>query len=299
MLPIGMLVVTAAAIGAALSQRDAPAPPPEGSMQDQVVLITGSTDGLGREVARRVAALGAHVIVHGRNRERGAAVVAAIEEQGKGSARFYAADLSSTAEVRRLAEAILRDYPRLHVLVNNAGIWIADGSRRVNAEGHELQFAVNYLSGFLLTRLLLPRLAESAPSRIVNVASGAQSPIDFTDVMLARPGRASQGYAQSKLAQIMFTVDLADELRGRGVTVASLHPATLMHTTMVRDSGLPPQSTIDDGADAVLHLITSPDVESGRYYEGLRPARARAQAYERAAREQLRQLSYELTGLPQ
>jgi NAD(P)-dependent dehydrogenase (short-subunit alcohol dehydrogenase family) len=295
-----MFVAGVAAIGATWSQsRGQPPPPPQGAMKGRVALITGSTDGLGREVARRVAALGAHVIVHGRNRERGQAVVDAIEADGKGTARFYAADLASLDEVRRLAGDILRDYPRLHVLVNNAGIWINDGTRRLNAAGHELQFAVNYLSGFLLTRLLLPRLVESAPSRVVNVASGAQSPIDFTDVMLERPGRAAQGYAQSKLAQIMFAIDLAAEMQNQHVTVVSLHPATLMDTNMVRESGLPPQSTIDEGAGALIHLIAGTDIESGRYYEGTEPTRAHRQAYDAAARERLRDLSYELTGLPQ
>jgi NAD(P)-dependent dehydrogenase (short-subunit alcohol dehydrogenase family) len=268
-------------------------------MKGQVVLITGSTDGLGREVARRVGALGAHVIVHGRNRDRGQAVVDAIANDGKGSARFYAADFASLAEVRRFAEDILRDYPTVHVLVNNAGIWVNDGDRRVSADGHELHFAVNYLSGFLLTRVLLPRLIESAPARIINVASGAQSPIDFADVMLERPGGTSHAYAQSKLAQILFTIDLAGELKDRDLIVAALHPATLMNTTMVRESGLPAQSTIDEGAEAVMNLIVGKRIESGQYFEGLRRARAHRQAYDRAAREQLRQLSFQLTGLSQ
>jgi hypothetical protein len=159
------------------------------------VLVTGSTDGLGREVALRVAATGAHVIVHGRNRERGLEVVGEIERAGAGSASFHAADLASLAEVRALGETVLREHDRLDVLVNNAGIWLNDGERRLSEDGYELHFAVNYLSGFLLTRLLLPRLLESAPSRVVNVASAAQTPLDFDDVMLERGGRA---YAQSK-----------------------------------------------------------------------------------------------------
>src|SRR5690349_13155433 len=152
----------------------------------QVILVTGSTDGLGREVARRLAASGAHVIIHGRNRERGAAVVEEIQREGKRSAAFYAADLSSLAEVRELGAAILRDYQRLDVLVNNAGIWVTQGQRQLSSDGHEMHFAVNYLAGYLLTRTLLPLLEKSAPSRIVNVASVAQTPIDFSDVMLER-----------------------------------------------------------------------------------------------------------------
>ena len=230
----------------------------------QVILVTGSTGGLGREVALRLAATGAHVIVHGRNAERGREVVEEIEKAGVGSARFYAADLGSFAEVRRLAEEIRRDYDRLDVLVNNAGIWLTQGERQLSADGHEMHFQVNYLSGYLLTRMLLPLLEASAPSRIVNVASAAQNPIDFADVMLERGYSGSRAYAQSRLAQVLFTVDLAEELREEGVTVVSLHPATLMATDMVREAGIAPRATVDEGADAVMRLITSEDVQSGQ-----------------------------------
>ena len=295
--------VTAAAVAvtviAAVTTRpaDTQAPAEGPSMQGKVVMITGSTDGLGREVALRVAALGAHVIVHGRNQERGKAVVGDIEKDGKGSARFYAADLASLEEVRTLARDILRDYDRIDALVNNAGVLLRD--RQVSRDGHELHFAVNYLSGFLLTRTLLPTIVASAPSRIVNVASGAQSPIDFDDVMLERPGRGGQGYGQSKLAQIFFTIDLAEELKGRNVIVTALHPATMMDTSMVRQAGMKARSSVAEGADAVMRQITGQDVQSGQYYDGLQAARAHAQAYDGQARERLRRLSMQLTGLNQ
>ena len=138
----------------------------EPQQRGPVVMITGSTDGLGREVARRMAATGAHVIVHGRNKERGEALVAEIKQGGKGSAAFYAADLSSLAEVRKLGQAILRDYDRINVLVNNAGVWVTRGERQMSADGHEMHFAVNYLAGYLLTDMLKPRLISGAPSRI-------------------------------------------------------------------------------------------------------------------------------------
>ena len=183
---------------------------PERPAAQAVILITGSTDGLGREVARRMSATGAHVIVHGRNRQRGEALVAEIAREGKGSARFYAADFASLSRVRELGQSILRDYERLDALVNNAGIWLAaTNDRQLSADGHELHFAVNYLSGFLLTRMLLPLLKKSSQSRIVNVSSLAQSPIDFDNVMLERGYSASRGYGQSKLAQVMLTFDLA------------------------------------------------------------------------------------------
>ena len=263
-------------------------------MKGTTVLITGSTDGLGREVARRVAARGAHVIVHGRDHERGKTVVDEIAGEGKGPATFYAADFASLAEVRTLAETLKRDYQRIDVLVNNAGVLLRE--RQVSKDGHELHFAVNYLAGFLLTRSLLPTLVASAPSRVVNVASGAQSPIDFSDVMLQRPGRAGEGYSQSKLAQVLFTVDLAAELKGKNVVVTALHPATMMDTTMVKQWGVRPRSTIAEGATAVMQQITG-TVQSGQYYDGLQPAQPNAQASDAGARAQLRALSQKLTGI--
>lgn len=263
---------------------------------DRVILITGSTDGLGREVALELAGTGTHIIVHGRNRDRGMEVVSAVEAAG-GSARFYQADLADMDQVRELGESVLRDYERLDVLVNNAGIWLtAEQGRQTNAEGVELHFAVNYLSHYLLTRVLLPLIVETPSARIVNVASGAQQPIDFDDVMIERNYSDGRGYAQSKLAQILFTVDLARELEDTGVKVNALHPATMMNTTMVLSRGAASRSSVEEGVGAVMHLVTSPDIGTGQYFNGTRQAQANAQAYDEAARAQLRQLSDELTG---
>ena len=260
----------------------------------RVVLITGSTGGLGRAVARRLADDGAHVIVHGRNLERGTELVEEIAA-GPGSARFYAADFGSLQEVLALAEAILRDYDRLDVLVNNAGILLG-GPRRTSDDGHELHFQVNYLATFLLTHELLPLLKQSAPARVVHVASIAQQPIDFDDVMLEQGYDRGRAYAQSKLAQIMFNVDLARQLEGTGVTTNALHPATLMDTDMVLELDMPPRSSVEDGADAVMHLIEADGLGSGGYFDQTRPARANAQAYDEDARARLRRLSERLTG---
>ena len=166
-------------------------------------------------------------------------------------------------------------------------------------DGHELRFAVNYLSGFLLAHLLLPLLKASAPSRIVNVASLGQHPIDFDDVMITKGYDGTRAYSQSKLAQIMFTVDLADELKAAGVTVNSLHPATYMNTTMVREGGITPISTVEQGGEAILHLAIGDDVaaKTGLFFNGMNQAQANAQAYDEAARKRLRKLSLELTGL--
>jgi len=262
--------------------------------------VTGSTDGLGRDVALRLAGAGYHVIIHGRNEERGRAVVAEIEAM-EGSASLILADFGALANVRRLAETVLRDYQRLDVLVNNAGIGRgADGATREESQdGHELRFAVNYLSHFYLTRALLPLMKASAPSRIVSITSTAQNAIDFDDVMLERaPYEGARAYGQSKLAQIMMTMDLAEELEGTGVTANAVHPAVYMATSMVLNRGGTPMTTIDEGADPVLQVITSPLAGSGNYWRQATNARAAAQAYDLDARRQLRELAMRLTGAP-
>jgi NAD(P)-dependent dehydrogenase (short-subunit alcohol dehydrogenase family) len=282
--------------------REGSAQTPAGLAENrQVALVTGSTDGLGRELALRIGGMGMHVIVHGRNAERGAAVVKEIVDAG-GSASFIRADLASLDQVRELAATVLRDHDRLDLLVNNAGIGRgADETlREVSQDGHELRLAVNYLSHFLLSRTLLPLLIETGNSRIVSVSSSAQAQgqIDFSDVMLERGEYQGQrAYAQSKLAQIFMTIDLAEELQGTGVTVNAVHPAVFMATTMVLSRGGTPMATIDEGADPVMLVATHPNAGTGQYYNQSRPARAHAQAYDAEARRQLRELAMKLTGL--
>lgn len=265
----------------------------------KTALITGSTDGVGRVVAERLAEAGARVLVHGRNEERGRKLVSEIEAKG-GSAELITADLASLEEVRRLAETVRQKTDRLDLLINNAGIGSGGpaGRRGESADGHELRFAVNYLAGFLLTAELLPLLKASAPARIVNVSSAGQQPIDFDDVMITQGYSGTRAYRQSKLAQVMFTFDLAQELEGSGVTVNCLHPATFMNTTMVRQWGATPQSSVEEGADAVLNLATSDELEgrSGLYFNRQRESRADGQAYDAEARRKLRKLSTDLTG---
>jgi NAD(P)-dependent dehydrogenase (short-subunit alcohol dehydrogenase family) len=273
-------------------------------VQQQTILVTGATDGLGRALARELARRGATVLLHGRSRQR-------LEEtrreigQATGNHRLhgYLADLSSLQDVRRLGSEVAGGQERLDVLVNNAGIGGA-GPRRASVDGYELHFAVNYLAPFLLTHLLLPLLRRSAPARIVNVASVGQAPIDFDDVMLERGYDPMRAYAQSKLAQVMFTFELAGRLRAAGesgVTVNALHPASLMNTKMVLESFGYTMSTVQDGVEATLRLVTSPELEgvSGRYYDRLREARAESQAYDPEARRRLWRLSERLAGLPQ
>jgi len=265
----------------------------------KTALITGSTDGLGREVALRLAERGFCVLVHGRDRERGQNVVSEIRGAG-GAAQFLEADLSSLARVRELCENVKREHAGLELLISNAGIGTGGRAapRSTSADGYELRFAVNYLAGFLLTSLLLPLVSKSAPARIIHVASAGQYPLDFENVMLTRAYSGMRAYAQSKLAQIMFTFDLAKRLNGTGVMVNSLHPASYMDTRMVQETGVRPTSTVQEGARAVLDLALSAQERTGMYLHGMQPARAHEQAYEEPARARLRALSRELTGLP-
>lgn len=271
-------------------------------MKGKTVFITGSTDGVGRYVAAQLAGQGAKVLVHGRDAARGKSLIEEIKRSGGTEPAFYQADLSSLAEVRKLADTVLADHKRIDVFVSNAGIGSQNEGpqRQVSRDGYELRFAVNYLAGLLLAHRLLPALKASTPSRIVNVASLGQHPIDFDDVMITRNYSGSRAYAQSKLSQIMFTIDLAEQLKGSGVTVNSLHPATYMNTTMVRAGGIAPMSTVEQGGAAILHLIAGDDVagKSGLFFNGMNEMKANAQAYDAEGRRRLRELSLNLTGLP-
>lgn len=265
------------------------------------VLITGSTDGVGRMVATRLATIGARVLVHGRSDVKARETVSEIQRLAPQSqVEFYRADLASLDDVRRLGHDLAAAHDRLDILINNAGVGFGPpgAPREMSRDGYELRFAVNYLAPFLLTHLLLPTLRRSAPSRIVNVSSIGQAPIDFDDVMLGRHYDGQRAYRQSKLALVMFTFDLAAVLQGTGVTVNALHPATLMNTKMVSEAGVRPRSTVEEGADAILHVATSPALEdvSGRFFEGQRESRAHAATYDARTRQQLRMLALELTG---
>jgi NAD(P)-dependent dehydrogenase (short-subunit alcohol dehydrogenase family) len=270
-------------------------------MRGKTVLITGSTDGVGRYVAGELARNGAHVLIHGRDAARAKALIDEIRGKSGVAPIFYQADLSSLAGVRQLADAVKADHERIYVFVSNAGIGSQNSGpqRQESADGFELRLAVNYLAGFLLAHLLLPLIKAAAPSRIVNVASIGQHPIDFDDVMITRNYSGARAYGQSKLSQIMFTIDLANELKGTGVTVNSLHPATYMNTTMVRAGGITPISTVEQGGAAILHLVEGDDVadKSGSFFSGMNETRANAQAYDTSARKRLREISLELTGL--
>jgi NAD(P)-dependent dehydrogenase (short-subunit alcohol dehydrogenase family) len=249
------------------------------------VLITGSTSGLGRQLAEDLAGRGWTVLAHGRDERK----------LGSVPGEPYVADLASLAEVRRLADEVRARHDRLDALVNNAGI--IEPERRLSADGHELTFAVNHLAGFVLTRELLPLLRAAAPARVVNVSSVGQSTVDFSDPMLEHGYSPMRAYTQSKLAQILFTFELAERLPPGEVTANALHPATLMDTPMAHEAFGRSMSSVREGADAALRLIADRDLEgvSGRYFDGLRDARADPQAYDPAARRRLWDLSERLT----
>ena len=269
---------------------------------EQVILVTGATDGLGRAVATELAARGATLLLHGRDETRLAGTVEGIRAETQNEKlRTYRADFSSLDEVGEMAARIVRDQDRIDVLVNNAGIGTAlpgDGERMESRDGHELRFAVNYLAHFLLTRRLVSLIVSSAPARIVNVSSAGQAPIDFDDVMLERAYDGVQAYCQSKLAQIMLTFDLADELRDQSVTVNCLHPATYMPTKIVLHARGSAISTLEEGVEATLRLAADAELDgvTGRYFNGQNEARAHPQAYDPDARRRLRELSERLAG---
>jgi NAD(P)-dependent dehydrogenase (short-subunit alcohol dehydrogenase family) len=270
-------------------------------IDQQVVLVTGSTDGHGRRVARDLAERGATVLLHGRDRVRAEQALQEIRAVGGGRRhRAYLADFASLEEVRRLAREVEAENGRLDALINNAGVGAGTrgAERELSGDGYELRFQVNYLAGFLLTILLLLRLRRSAPARVVNVASAGQAPIDFDDPMLERGYEGWRAYRVSKLAQIMFTFDLAGRLDGTGVTVNALHPATFMDTKMVREVASP-MSRVEEGAQATLRLVTAAELEgvTGKYFDGVEETRADAQAYDPGARRKLWDLSEELCGL--
>jgi NAD(P)-dependent dehydrogenase (short-subunit alcohol dehydrogenase family) len=268
---------------------------------ETVALVTGSTDGLGRALAGRLAAMGLTVHLHGRSETRlEAARQEIVTTTGNERVHTHLADFSRLADVRRLADEIA-GLDALHLLVNNAGIgsgFPESRERQESADGIELRFAVNYLAGFILTERLLPLLQRSAPARIVMVASRGQAAIDFDDPMLASTfyeGR--RAYAQSKLAQITYAIDLADRLGpDSGVTVNALHPSTYMPTKMVLEQHGESIDTLERGLDATLRLAFDPELDgvSGRYFDREDEVRANDAAYDPAVQRQLRELSERL-----
>jgi NAD(P)-dependent dehydrogenase (short-subunit alcohol dehydrogenase family) len=267
-------------------------------INEQTIIVTGSTDGIGKLTALQLAKLKASVIVHGRNEKKVTNVVGEIiSKTGNKKVKGFTADFSSLNEIRNFANQLKKEYQEVDVLINNAGVGFADG--RYSKDGYELRFAVNYLAPFLLTNLLLPELKNASPSRIVNVSSVGQVSLNFDDIMFEKKFDAVDAYRQSKLALIMFTIDLAEKLKDDNITVNSLHPGTYLDTNMVRRSDINPLGKPESGADAEIYLATSPELNNvtGKYFNVKSEARADSQAYDRDARKRLWDLSVDLTKL--
>jgi NAD(P)-dependent dehydrogenase (short-subunit alcohol dehydrogenase family) len=283
-------------------------------MQGKTVVVTGGNSGIGFETAAALASMGARVLITARNADKGRAAVASISQrlQGEGRVQLVVFDLADLASVRRGAAEILEQTPRLDVLVNNAGLVLSERAETV--DGYEATFAINHLGPFLLTNLLLDRMTESAPSRIVNVAStahnAARKGIPFDDLQSTHGYRGMHVYGQSKLANILFTLELSRRFADKGVTANSLHPGTV-RTGYGRDGdargllafGIKIASPFflspAKGARTSVYLASSPEVEgiSGEYFVKCKPRKPRRWAQDSAAAGRLWQVSEELVGL--
>lgn len=264
-------------------------------IEKQKVMVTGATGGLGRALVQRLASNGATVVAHGRSRERLDKLVDEVDASTSMRIDTLQADLADLREVDRLADEVLERYDTLHVLVNNAGVGFGrrGGRRELSADGIELRFAVNHLASYHLARRLSGLLTASAPSRIVQVASAGQYPLDPDDPLSEKNYDGVTAYRRSKLAQVMASYDLAGDLVGTGVTVTALHPATFMDTAMVREYGQPPHSSVEEGLEATWRLVADEGLDSvsGIYFDGQQEGRTDPQADDPAVRSWVRQLS--------
>jgi NAD(P)-dependent dehydrogenase (short-subunit alcohol dehydrogenase family) len=277
-------------------------------MTGRVCVVTGATRGIGRATVEGLAVRGASVVLIARRSEDGMKVSREIARAGGATPDIVSADLSSQASIQHAAAELKQRHPRLHVLINNAGIITRD--RELTVDGIEKQFAVNHLAYFLLSNLLLDQLLAGAPSRIINVSSGAHAgaTLDFDDLQGERGYNASKAYGQSKLANILFTYELARRLHGTGVAVNCLHPGVIGTKLLADYMGVPVAggalartfgASPEQGADTIIFLASSAEVEgiSGKYFERRRPRRSSPESYDEAAARRLWQVSEQLTGL--
>lgn len=280
-------------------------------MNTKTVLVTGGTGGIGRATAIGLASMGARVGITGRDQARGEQAAAVIADaSGNPMVDVFVADMSSQAEVRRLAGEVLAAYLQVDVLVNNVGgFW---EHRHLTADGLEQTFALNHLAPFLLTNLLLERLIASAPARVVTVSSGAHSTgrIDFDDLMGEEDYSGHRAYNQSKLANVMFTYELARRLEATSVTATALHPG-MTNTSFSSEDPSPKMAPIvfavrpfmkspKKGADTAVYLASAPEVEgvSGRYYVNRKTKKSEASSYDTATTARLWNISADLVGIP-
>jgi len=286
------------------------AAPPVPSLDGKTMIVTGGNSGIGKAAAVALARAGARVVITARSEQRGAAAVADISAaSGSSTVELSVFDLGDLSSVRSGAADLLERCPRIDVLLNNAGLILTE--RTLSADGYEATFAINHLGPFLLTDLLRPRLVESAPARIVNVASTAHNfarrGMVFDDLMAERSYKQMEVYGRSKLANILFTTELADRLAGTGVTVNCLHPGSVA-TGYARDGDAtgflawgvkviaPLSLTPEQGARTSVYLCSSPDVDgvTGRYFAKCKEKTPSANARDRAAAAQLWEVSERL-----
>jgi len=283
--------------------------PPTAAMKDKVVMITGANSGIGKAASLAIAKMGAKVVMVTRNKEKGeAAKSEIIRESQNDSVDLLLADLSSLESVRLLAAEFQKKYAKLHVLINNAGLF--NQGRKVTADGYENTFATNYLAPFLLTNLQLPTLKASAPSRIINVSSVGHynGHINFDDLNLEREYGGWKAYGQSKLALVLFTHELSKKLRGTGVTVNSVHPGTVATNIWTRPFGpvgfitaLPKlfMASPGKGAETIVYLASSVDAKdlNGEYLEKLKVKKSSDESYDEEIAQRLWDVSAKLTHL--
>jgi len=281
----------------------------EANLEGRTCLVTGASSGIGEETAAGLARCGARVILVARDRERGEASAARVKAKtGNAAVELLLADLASQAEIRRLAGQVLERCPALHVLVNNAAV--VNLSRETTVDGYEMTFAVNHLAYFLLTRLLLDRLVESSPARIVNVASTGHKygQLDFDDLQSERSYSCMRAYGTSKLANVLFTYELARRLEGTGVTANCLHPGAVSTRLGTNNGRLgrivvpllrPFFLTAEEGARTSIYLAASDEVEnvSGKYFVKCRLKESSPESHDEALARRLWQASSQLTRL--
>jgi NAD(P)-dependent dehydrogenase (short-subunit alcohol dehydrogenase family) len=277
------------------------------TVEGKTVLVTGATNGIGLETARELSRMGAQVTIVSRNAEKCAAVAGAIKTETGNRVKFIAADLSTLAGIRQAAVSFKQFHSQLHILVNNAGGFFF--KRIVTPDGYEKTFALNHLNYFLLTTLLLDLLKVSAPTRVVNVASGSHvgARIDFNDLQGKKRYGGFRAYGQSKLANVLFTYELSRRLNYTGVTVNALHPG-YVDTGIPLSSGFPGKiaklsarlfaQKPEEGAQTSIYLAASTEVEgvTGKYFIDCRPVASSPESYDKLVAEKLWQVSLNLTG---
>jgi NAD(P)-dependent dehydrogenase (short-subunit alcohol dehydrogenase family) len=266
-------------------------------MKNKIALVTGSTDGIGRQTALDLVRLGATVLIHGRNAERCREVRDSIaRETGAADTAEFTADLLSFEHIHQLAEDIRNRFDRIDVLINNAGVY--ENTRRLSTDGYETTFAVNHLAPFVLTGLLMDLIRHSAAGRIVNVSSMIHADhIDFSNLQGENDFSGSTAYSLSKLCNILFTYELAERLSTTAVTANCLHPGVI-ETKLLRaawSGGRP----VSEGSGTSVYLAASPDVSgvSGKYFVNRKPSRSADVSYDPETRKRLWQLSEEMTGV--